>query len=213
MAEKGRPIALDDLADMLRQRSASGRTLTAIVGPPGGGKSTFASKLEARLNHDAQTNAAVLPMDGYHFDDTVLHARGLSATKGAPETFDVGGLHQMILRLKRNQEVEIAVPVFDRELEIARAAARLIPRSINTLIVEGNYLLLDRPPWSDLHTLFDITVMVTVPEEILRQRLTERWRNLGFSPSEISAKVEANDLPNGRVVLSASVEAEYVATL
>ena len=107
-------------------------------------------------------------MDGYHFDDRVLDLRGLRARKGAPETFDVAGLCHMLVRLKRNEETEIAVPVFDRDLEIARAGARLIPRSAKHVIVEGNYLLLDRPSWRDLHAHFDITVMIDVPEAVLR---------------------------------------------
>ena len=51
-------------------------------------------------------------------------------------------------------------PVFDRSVEIARAGARLIPRNINVLIVEGNYVLLDQEPWSSLAPLFDVTVNI-----------------------------------------------------
>jgi pantothenate kinase len=84
-------------------------------------------------------------MDGYHFDDAVLNERGMRARKGAPETFDVGGLGHMLRRLKLNDEDEVAVPVFDRAIEISRAAARLISKTVSTIIVEGNYLLLDLP--------------------------------------------------------------------
>jgi pantothenate kinase len=116
----------------------------------------------------------------------------------------------MLQRLKRNQEPEIAVPVFDRELEIARAGARLIPQSVRHLIVEGNYLLLDRPGWSSLRSLFDTTIMIAVPEAMLRQRLVERWKGYQLPPDEVTAKVEANDLPNGRLIVSASVQPEFV---
>ena len=107
----------------------------------------------------------------------------------------------MLGRLRRNEEDEIAVPVFDRDLEISRAGARVIPRSVRYLIVEGNYLLLDLPPWSSLRPMFDMTVEIDTPEDILRQRLVERWAGFGLSPAEIKAKVEENDLPNGRFVL------------
>ena len=46
-------------------------------------------------------------MDGYHHDDAVLRARGLLARKGAPETFDVGGLAHMLDRLRRGDEAEV----------------------------------------------------------------------------------------------------------
>src|SRR5580693_1119176 len=102
-------------------------------------------------------------MDGYHYDDPVLIERGLRACKGSPDTFDVFGLLHMLDRLKHNQEDEIAVPVFDRDLEISRAGARLISRSVRALIVEGNYLLLDQYPWSGLHAMFDIMLQSMPP--------------------------------------------------
>jgi pantothenate kinase len=204
-----RQLDLAGILDVVRRRGASARSLTAIAGPPGAGKSTLAEALAAKLNEEGDS-AAVLPMDGYHFDDRVLVPRGLRPRKGAPETFDVAGLYHMLRRLKSNEEAEIAVPVFDRDLEIARAGARLIPQQVRHLIVEGNYLLLDRPGWSRLSTLFDTTVMIAVPDAVLRQRLVERWRGYNLSPEEIAAKVESNDLPNGRLVVSDSAQAEFV---
>jgi pantothenate kinase len=78
------------------------------------------------------------------------------------------------------------------------------------LIVEGNYLLLNQQPWSHLNAMFDVTVTVDAPEDILRQRLVERWRSYGFTPAEIEAKVEGNDLPNGRNVTLNSKPSDFV---
>lgn len=213
MPHEEESVDLDRLTAVLRRRAAGARTLVAVAGPPGAGKSTFAESLASRLNEAAAGSAAVLPQDGYHLDDAVLEARGLRARKGAPETFDVAGLRHMLARLRRNEESEIAVPVFDRDLEIARAGARLIPCTVRHLVVEGNYLLLDRPPWSDLRDLFDVTVMISASDAVLRQRLTQRWRGYGLSPDEIAAKLDGNDLPNGRLVRSESVAAQYVVDM
>jgi len=205
-----RNVTFDELVRSTAELDASRRVVVAIAGAPGSGKSTLAERWVSRLNEATPGTAALLPMDGYHYDDSILVERGLRARKGAPETFDVLGLLHLLDRLKHNQEDEIAVPVFDRDLEISRAGARLISRSVRALVVEGNYLLLDQHPWSGLHAMFDITVAIDPPEDILRQRLVERWRSYGFSPTEIEAKVERNDLPNGRYIMSKSKPADFV---
>lgn len=200
------------LADMLQSRAEAGRAIVAMVGAPGSGKSTLADKLAGKLNGRAAGLAAVLPMDGYHYDDTWLTPAGLQARKGAPHTFDVGGLYHTLKRMRARDEAEVAVPVFDRKIEIARAGARLIPADVPVIIVEGNYLLLDQTPWSRLLPMFDVTVMIEVPEHALRARLTGRWERLGLTPTEIAAKLEQNDLPNGRLVRTGSVPAMYRLT-
>lgn len=203
---------LHELAAFVTGRTREGRTIVAVAGAPGSGKSTLADRLASHLNETAPDSAAVLPMDGYHFDDAVLAAKELLPRKGSPETFDVAGLRHMLGRLRQNAEAEIAVPVFDRGLEVARAGARLIPRAVRTLIVEGNYLLLNRAPWPTLRDAFDLTVMIAVPDLVLRQRLSARWQGYGLSPEHIHAKLELNDLPNGRLVHADSAAADVVFT-
>jgi pantothenate kinase len=94
-------------------------------------------------------DAAILPMDGYHCDDCVLIERGLRACKGAPETFDVCGLVAVLDRLRRNEEDEIAVPVFERDLEISRAAERIIPRAVRSVMVFASRQRRSRPRWKE----------------------------------------------------------------
>ncbi|MDP2740985.1 MAG: nucleoside triphosphate hydrolase [Pseudorhodobacter sp.] len=197
------------LAKVLAQRAGAGRVIVALAGAPGSGKSTVAATLADRLNAGRPGLAAVLAMDGYHYDDLLLVPRGLRARKGAPDTFDVAGLRHMLGRLRAGDEAAVAVPVFDRSLEIARAGARLIDRDVRIIIVEGNWLLLAQEPWSSLRPLFDLTVLIDVPEVILRQRLTARWQGYGLTPEEIAQKLEGNDLPNGRLVASASAAPDF----
>ena len=201
---------LDDLARRLMDLGETRRAICAVAGAPGSGKSTLAERLVERLNQDTPGMAALLPMDGYHFDDLHLVPAGLRPRKGAPETFDVGGLRHMLMRLRANEEETVAVPVFDRDIEIARAGARLIPSSVRLIVCEGNYLLLDRAPWNTLRPLFDLTVMIEVPEEELRRRLTRRWEGYRLTPEEIAWKLDGNDLPNGRAVMADSTPADVV---
>ncbi|MFV0410224.1 MAG: nucleoside triphosphate hydrolase [Paracoccus sp. (in: a-proteobacteria)] len=191
---------IKQLTDRLLDMAKSGRHLVAIAGAPGSGKSTLSDSLCAQLNAARPGVAAVVPMDGYHFDDAVLREKGTLARKGAPFTFDVGGLKSMLTRLRANEEAEIAVPVFDRPRELSRAGARLIQRSIPLLLVEGNYLLLDQKPWSDLRPLFDLTVRIEVPMAELERRLLARWLDHGYSRPEAEAKARGNDLPNAETV-------------
>lgn len=206
MTERTDPEAL---ARHLLALAPGRRVICAIAGAPASGKSTLAERLVDRLNALEPGSAALLPMDGFHYDDLHLVPAGLRPRKGAPETFDVGGLRHMLLRLRANDEEAVAVPVFDRAIEIARAGARLIPRSVRVIVAEGNYLLLDRPPWDALRPLFDVTVMIEVPEDELRRRLRERWEGYGLTEEEIAWKLDGNDLPNGRVVMAESAAADF----
>ncbi|WP_156954508.1 nucleoside triphosphate hydrolase [Paraburkholderia acidipaludis] len=209
-AQQEQRIGPDELAQHLLGLKGGARRLVAIAGAPGSGKSTFAQGLCADLNRRVPDVACVLAMDGFHFDDRVLEARGQRARKGAPHTFDVPGLAAMLGRLKADDGSEIAVPVFDRSIEIARAGAEIIPRSARLVVVEGNYLLLDAPGWSALQSYFDVTVMLEVPRDVLAQRLLARWRGYGMDEAAIRAKLLENDLPNVDLVLSQSVSAQFV---
>lgn len=186
-----------------------GRHVLAIAGAPGSGKSRLVERLLARLD-DPPGRVAILPMDGFHYDDAVLHAMGRRPWKGAPDTFDLGGLGATLRRLRDPAEGAVAVPVFDRDLEISRGSARIIGPEVRLILVEGNYLLLDRPGWRDLRGYFDLTVMIEVPEAELTRRLTRRWLRHGLDEAEIAFKLQENDLPNGRLVAQGSSSADLV---
>ena len=65
-----------DLAGLVRARAllaCPGRQVLAIAGAPGSGKSTLVESLPQAL---AGQPVAILPMDGFHYDDAVLHAMG-----------------------------------------------------------------------------------------------------------------------------------------
>ena len=203
-------ISFERLAARLSAFPAGRRHIVAVAGAPGSGKSTTAERLVEALNEGTPGRAALLPMDGYHYDDAVLKAIGRHPWKGAPDTFDVGGLRSVLARLRARDEATVAVPVFDRSIEIARAGGRLIPQTAEIIVAEGNYLLLSRAPWDSLAPFFDLRVLIAVSEDVLRERLGARWVHYGLTPEGIRAKLEENDLPNGRVVAAESIGADVI---
>jgi len=193
-------------AAIFKRAGKSQRFVVAIAGPPGSGKSTLAEMLHEVLPEDS---AVVVPMDGFHFDDIVLNQRGLRPRKGAPETFDHRGFAALLKRIRAG-EPEIAIPVFDRSMELSRAGAAVIGSDIKFVLVEGNYLLLDEEPWSSLAGLFDFSIFVDVPRGELERRLMERWRGHGKSDEDARAWIVSNDLPNIERVLARRRQADLV---
>jgi len=188
---QGSPDDTDRLAVTILERAVdAARFLVAIAGPPAAGKSTLAQALQDVLLRQGE-NAGVVGMDGFHYDNAVLEERGLLTRKGAPETFDFDGFHVSLRRIRRG-DADVAVPVFDRSMELARAGAAIVRKEMRLVIVEGNYLLLDEAPWSALESLFDFSIYLDVPEAEIEQRLLARWKHL----PEGRQKVEHNDLPN-----------------
>lgn len=194
------------LAELIQARAAStqGRFIAALAGPPAAGKSTLAADLAARIG----TGAKVVPMDGFHYDDAVLHARGARDRKGAPDTFDASGFFHLLRRLKL--EAEVAIPLFDRALEISRAGADIIGPQDKILIVEGNYLLLNESPWPTALPLYDLTIWIDVDEPDLVARLMDRWAGYGKTEDQARAWIEGNDLQNIRRVVKGSGKADVV---
>lgn len=179
------------------------RRLVAISGPPASGKSTLAEAVAA-----LDMRARVVPMDGFHLDNALLDQRGLRGRKGAAFTFDARGFVHLVRRFKT--EDEVIYPLFDRALDKSINGAGCVDAQTETIIVEGNYVLLDRPVWRDLRTLWDFTVHLNVPETVLRRRLMQRWREHGFSEQDARQKTEANDLPNALFVSDNAMSADLV---
>ena len=200
---------MEEITAILHKKMGGKRILVAIAGPPGVGKTTFSIALCEALNSMNLGACAILPVDGYHYDDIYLNERGWRSRKGAPHTYDIGGLDSMLKRLSENSEDGIAIPVFDREIEIARAGANEIDNSVSIVLVEGNYLLLKDPRWTVLSKYFELSIFLNSPTATIINRLHSRWVNFDFTDEEITSKLYENDIPNMEIVMKTSVNADY----
>ena len=192
------------VAERVRALPEVRRCLIAIAGPPGAGKSTLADALVQELG----PTVALVPMDGFHFDNDTLKTRGLRNRKGAPETFDLEGLSSLLEKLIRADEV--AIPTFDRVLDEVVCSSTFVRAGHRWVIVEGNYLLLDEPGWRDLARLWDLSVYLDVPHDVLEERLVHRWLELGLTLDDARAWALGNDIPNARRVAAARLPADLV---
>ena len=192
--------SLDDVAgEIIARAGNTKRFLVAIAGPPGAGKSTLADNVAKALKARGES-AEVLPMDGFHMDNAVLIEKGLLKRKGVPDSFDVRAFLD-IVRAVRAADQEVLVPVFDRSREIAIASARIVSAEHRFIVIEGNYLLFNQGKWAELEGMFDYSIMLAPPMEVLEERLWARWRGYDLDEEAARAKVYGNDLPNGRLIL------------
>lgn len=180
------------------------RSLIAVAGPPGSGKSTLSDYLATRLGPSAQ----VLPMDGFHLENEELEQRGLLHRKGAPETFDAAGFVRLVRSL--HGDAEVSYPTFDRDADRTVPEGGTISKDTKIVLIEGNYLLLKASPWIELAPLFDMTIQLDVDRDVLEKRLIKRWLDQGMPRAAARARAAENDMRNVDLVLQNASNAEFV---
>jgi len=194
------------------QKEKNGRILVMLAAPPGAGKSTLMEFLKM-LGEKEGIPVTVIGMDGFHrYQDDLLSHRimrdgreiPLVQIKGAPVTFDLGGLTARIRQVAAGEEC--GWPEYNRLLHNPVENAITVKGDI--VLLEGNYLLLDREGWRDLAGFADYTIRIQADEQVLKGRLVERKRKSGTDPEEALRFVEFSDLANVRECLRHTREAD-----
>ena len=207
-------IFLPLIQKMIGIRKAKGRRiLVFLAAPPATGKSTLAAYLASLC-----PGITVLPMDGFHCPQRYLLSHTVErngkkvpavSVKGAPDTFDTEKLARYIRRAARGEV--FCWPEYDRRTHDPRENA--IPVQGDILLIEGNYLLLDRDGWRDLYADADLTVFIRAEEALLRPRLINRKTDLGKTREEAERFADESDLVNARLVLEHSIPADITLIL
>jgi pantothenate kinase len=217
----GRPLRVTwevavarDLAQRATRASQRRPYMVAVAGIPGSGKSSSAEILTHLINQEANAEICVcLPADGYHYTKERLAqlqvATGddsLTYRRGAPDTFDVAALLRDLHRI-REGDVAVELPGFDHAVGDPTFEQHVYaPRQHSIVLMEGLYLLHDQQDWQDVQQYFDYTIYIqtsTVEESMARVK----ERNVcipGYTPEEISARVDAVDRRNAMLIEASS---------
>jgi pantothenate kinase len=196
-----------DLVLELREKAArlaSGTQLwIGLAGAPGSGKSTLAKMLKAQLGK----LLVVIPQDGYHYYRSELDAMDNPSLahirRGAPFTFNS---KRLVNDLKKARiEGNGVFPSFDHCAGDPIEAEAHLYKSHRIVLVEGNYLLLDREPWCQLHEkVFDETWFLNIPLQECEQRVKQRHIELGMTEEQARLRVKTNDALNAELIAKVS---------
>lgn len=182
------------------------RRVLGIAGPPGAGKSTLAGAL---VDAVGPALAILVPMDGFHRSNDELVRLGLRDRKGAPATFDADGYVALLERLRAASDRVILAPAFDRSADRVVPGAITVPASVPLVVTEGNYLLLDEPPWHGVRGLLDEAWFLTGDGRRI-ERLIARHVAHGKEPEHARDWVERSDEANARLVEPTRARADLV---
>jgi pantothenate kinase len=150
-------------------------------------------------------------MDGFHRTTADLAARGWVAERGTPRTFDAVAFVALLRELRAGAAVK--APDFDRSREEPVPAAIEVPADAPLVVVEGNYLLVDVPPWSDVAGLLDEIWFVDVAEELRLARLIDRHVEFGRSRADAMVRATTgSDAANARLVTATRSRADRVVS-
>ncbi|BCS28998.1 kinase-related protein [Aspergillus puulaauensis] len=206
---------VDKIWNKFQNTPENARLLVAVSGIPGSGKTELAITMSKRINeiyggqHEGLI-AAAIPMDGYHLTRAQLaqmpDPEYAAARRGAAFTFDGEKFLALVRALREPltaQTQTLHAPSFDHAVkdpvdnDIPIAAGRRV------IFFEGNYLSLNKEPWSSAAKLMDELWFVDVDFDTARQRLVKRHVKAGIAEDEAAAEKRANenDLVNGQEIV------------
>lgn len=189
------------------------KVVAYLVAPPGSGKSTLAQFLEWLSRERGEVdNIRALGMDGFHFTAAYMSVTEIERDgekilmrdiKGAPETFDVDLLVDKIRQLRQDGT---DWNVYDRRIHDVLPDYMSVEDDI--VLIEGNYLLLNEPTWTNVRVLCDYSVFIDADASVLRERIVSRKMMGGSSREDAEKFFNFSDARNIERVLKNSARAD-----
>ena len=95
------------------------------------------------------------------------------------------------------------IPTFEHATHDPVEGGGRVERRHETVLIEGNYVLLPERPWRDLvdENVFDETWFVDTDVEEAMRRIIQRHVAVGRSEEEARMRAESNDALNARLVV------------
>jgi len=178
-----------------------------LAGPPGSGKSTLAAEIAKKIEL-----SIVVPMDGYHFPkiylDSLHNSLEAYERRGAHWTFDVNSFLTN-LRLSKSNGYGY-FPSFDQNVGDPVENEIYVSREHKVVIVEGNYLLIDVPPWNEIRPIFHLNVYLRCDLDEITRRIVLRHISTGLTEQVAIERVNTNDILNAKFVMSYMHNADLV---
>lgn len=214
MNEIRQSVAIDILAERAIGLLETGpnpaqRVILGITGSPGSGKTTLAIDVVARVNELREADVAThLPMDGFHLANATLDSLGIHDRKGAIDTFDAAGFVALLRRLPQELDSPVYAPSFDRTVDEPIAGTIVISPANRLVVVEGNYLLSDEEPWSEVEPLLTETWFCVTLEPERLARLIDRHTRHGRTPEAAREWAETVDGANALLIEATAARAD-----
>ena len=114
-------------------------------------------------------------------------------------------------KLRAVKRAETKWPVYDRQLHDVIPDAESVDADI--ILLEGNWLLLKDPRWTDIRIFADYSILIEAKPELLKERLIRRKVQGGIPQEEAEAFYESSDRRNVELVLQESGTADEVWTM
>jgi pantothenate kinase len=217
--ERPGPTTDDLVARALGLARPGERIIIGIGGSPGAGKTTLAKELVRRINSGrdgsgrADSRRAVyLPMDGFHLANATLDRLGIHDRKGAIETFDGWGFVALLRRVLAERDHVIYAPSFERTVDEGIAGEVAVPVEADIVIVEGNYLFVEREPWAQVPGLLAEGWFCETGEGERLERLVDRHTRHGRTPEAALAWASTVDGANAILIEETKSRADLVVS-
>jgi pantothenate kinase len=197
------------------------RFLLGIAGPGASGKSVLAAVLLRLIGlcSGGDVNAALCPMDGFHYPNAWLDSHTatgpngqpvpLRALKGSPGTFDAEAFVACV-RAARSAD-GLSLPRYDRQIHDPVPDGLRIESDDRIVIVEGNYLLLPNPPWDGIAGGLDLALYLDVSRKTVAQAMVARHVRGGRTPEDARAHFERVDRRNYEQCARSAYRADLIA--